>query len=767
MCQQSSGETETPILTPRDPENRILSFVREQGTIWSSPGRIQKKDAIWLLPMSGFTAAMILADRELSPANPIRFSLRASDAGVAAEFSGAAVLYGIGRFKNKPHSRETGALAYRAAVSSLIVAQALSATIGRQRPDEINGQGDFLSGGSSFPSSHAAAAWSMASVFAHEYPGWGTKLLAYGTATGVSVARVTGKKHFASDVFVGSALGWLIGKEVYRLNHDQSLPGESWGTFKPAPEYIRDARHTASTYVPVESWVYPLLDRLAARDAIQIGFSGLRPWTRLQIAEFVERAVSVGSDFDESRAIGALRDEFAPEIDLLRGYGHPTVEVDTIYSRVTAIVGEPLTDSYHFGQTIANDFGRPYGKGLNNVTGFSIRSVDAPMAFYVRGEYQRRGETSTYPDSVRALIARLDNNPIQPAEPTAPISEFSLIEAYAAMNWRSLQFTVGKQNLWWGPGQSGAMLMSDNAEPIYMVRMSNMQPVRIPLVSKLLGPARSELFFGELSGHKFPASPWIHGQKISFKPTANLELGFSRTVVFAGNERPLTFGTFWDSFASLGDKLTTLPGSASDVGDRRGGFDFSYRIPGLRKWLVIYNDAFTEDDPSPLSAPHRAAMNSGIYIPQLPKLPKLDFRAEGVFTDQSETTKYQGTFFYYNGAYHDAYTNKTNILGSWVGRQGHGLQLTSTYWAAPRKRIQLVYRRAMVDEKFIPNGGRINDIKLNTDFEISPKVSIMGTFQYERWRFPVLSVSQQSNVSVSWQLTYRPNWKIESHPAGN
>lgn len=516
----------------------------------------------------------------------------------------------------------------------------------------------------------------------------------------------------------------------------------------------------------MDSWVYPLLDRLAVQERLDGGFSGLRPWTRLQCAAIVARAGQMAGYEQDKNGLATLRREFAAEIALLRGERNGAVEVESVYTRATGISGEPLSDSYHFGQTITNDFGRPYGNGLNDITGFSVRTVSTPVALYLRGELQHAAAITAYPESVLAMISDMDHNRVQATQASKSKNYFRVIEGYAAASLRSLQFTVGKQNLWWGPGESGAMLMSNNAEPIYMMRISNMQPANIPALSKFLGPVRAEFFLGRLSGHKFPASPWIHGQKFSFKPTPNLELGFSRTVVFAGEGRPLTFGRFWKSFASIGDKVSTIPGSSSDVGDRRGGFDFSYRVPGLRKWLVIYNDAFAEDDPSPLSAPQRSAMNPGMYVPRLPKLPKVDFRAEGVYTDVSEITGYRGTFFYYNGGYHDSYTNKGNLLGSWVGRQGHGLQLSSSYWFASRRRVQVAYRRTIVDDKFVSGGGRVNEFRANVECEITRNLSMSGTTQYERWRFPALSISSQSNIAVNWQLTYQPRWKLSlSNPA--
>jgi hypothetical protein len=69
---------------------------------------------------------------------------------------------------------------------------------------------------SSFPSGHATASWALARVIAAEYPGWPTRLCAYGFATAISVSRITGRRHFPSDVVVGSTFGYLIGDYVVR-----------------------------------------------------------------------------------------------------------------------------------------------------------------------------------------------------------------------------------------------------------------------------------------------------------------------------------------------------------------------------------------------------------------------------------------------------------------------------------------------------------------------------------------------------------------------
>src|SRR5262249_28410761 len=135
---------------------------------------------------------------------------------------------------NNDHLRETGILTTEAALNSTAVAFTLKEIT--QRPGPLdNGSGSFFRGGASFPSEHSALAWSIASVLAHEYPGPLTKFLAYGLASGVTISRVTSKQHFASEAFVGSVLGWYMGRQIYRAHHDPEVGGTSWGSSAPNP----------------------------------------------------------------------------------------------------------------------------------------------------------------------------------------------------------------------------------------------------------------------------------------------------------------------------------------------------------------------------------------------------------------------------------------------------------------------------------------------------------------------------------------------------
>ena len=180
-----------------------------------------------------------------------------------------------------------------------------------------------------------------------------------------------------------------------------------------------------SSYVPPDSWIYPALQRLAALGAIHSEFMGLHPWTRMSIAGMLSESSDVldETDPEAGRLYRDLETEFSSESDLLSGGRNESIRLESLYTRSMYISGRPLNDSFHFGQTITNDFGRPYQEGFNQIAGFTARAESGHFAYYVRGEYQHAPGAPAYPLSVRQLIAQVDLKPVQPATPFAEVNQ--------------------------------------------------------------------------------------------------------------------------------------------------------------------------------------------------------------------------------------------------------------------------------------------------------------------------------------------------------
>jgi len=297
--------------------------------------------------------------------------------------------------------------------------------------------------------------------------------------------------------------------------------------------------------------------------------------------------------------------------------------------------------------------------------------------------------------------------------------------------------------------------------PIYALRINRVVPLRIPFVSDVLGPFRYEFLFGSLQGHRYPNAPWVHAQKFSFKPTRNLEFGFSRVVIFAGKDHvPLTFGSFWHSFTSFSNVSVAEKESRNDPGFRSSSFDFTWRLPFVENWLTLYTDSIVHDDVSPLAAPRRAAINPGLYLSHFPKLPHFDLRAEAVSTDPVASSQ-GGQFLYYEYEYKDGYTNKGNLFGSWMGREGKGGQAWLTDWLSPKEYIQLGYRNAKVSKTFIPGGTTQNDINIRAVLRLKDNLELNAFGQAEFWKVPALAPGPRNDFTGSFQLTYFPkmSWR--------
>jgi membrane-associated phospholipid phosphatase len=220
-------------------ERRFFSnILRDQRIIWTAPFNVGRGDARWLLPLGLSTGALIATDRwtagELAENGEhltrLRISRDVSRGGAIYTTSGiAAAFYLIGRAAKNSRARETGLLGAEALIDGGIVSTALKAITQRPRPRVDDASGEFFDRGNSFPSGHATSAWSLATVIAYEY-GKRRPLVrfgVYGLATAVSLSRYTGRNHFLSDVLVGSAIGYGIGRYIYRTHHDPLLDGET------------------------------------------------------------------------------------------------------------------------------------------------------------------------------------------------------------------------------------------------------------------------------------------------------------------------------------------------------------------------------------------------------------------------------------------------------------------------------------------------------------------------------------------------------------
>ena len=162
-----------------------------------------------------------------------------------------------------------------------------------------------------------------------------------------------------------------------------------------------------------------------------------------------------------------------------------------------------------------------------------------------------------------------------------------LHKGYAKLTFYNFEIQAGRDSLRWGPGYHGALLMSRNAKPLDMIKLSNPEPVALPWILSYLGQVQFNLIFSQLHDVRIGAelvNPFLYGLRLGLKPHRYLELGASHLVLFSGSGR---------RDLSAGDVLKTLygntnpdPGTKTDS-NSQVGVDAALTIPNVKQYIFM------------------------------------------------------------------------------------------------------------------------------------------------------------------------------------
>lgn len=226
------------ILVPGYENGPVLpDLSNDMGYILSSPARINQSNLNVLAGFSILTAGIMLGvdtpvyhefkDSRISRHNllaaPGRFYDRVDPALFALGTTG--LMIGSGYFLNDHKLVKTGWTAVEAVLFTQLTTGILKSTIGRKRPFMEQGNlqfepVDFDDGNPyrSFPSGHTSKIFALSTVIASSYDSPWIRIPAYGLAGSVALQRIESGDHWVSDVVVGGALGYVMGRALAKRN---------------------------------------------------------------------------------------------------------------------------------------------------------------------------------------------------------------------------------------------------------------------------------------------------------------------------------------------------------------------------------------------------------------------------------------------------------------------------------------------------------------------------------------------------------------------
>lgn len=295
--------------------------------------------------------------------------------------------------------------------------------------------------------------------------------------------------------------------------------------------------------------------------------------------------------------------------------------------------------------------------------------VDKPVKIY--NEQGRRFEDGANVYVSNRTTLRVASQLVVTAEPELGFVEgrdtdsdtlLGLQELAASARLGPVEFTAGRMPLWWGPGRNGALILSNNAQPLDMLRLSTAGPQLLPWIFSYLGLVQGEVFVSQLHdpGRVVP-HPNLAGMRVSTRLNPYLELGASRTAMFGGKDRPVTLGTVGHVIAA------DTENSTSDPGDQRASLDARVIVPWKVQPFELYGELGGEDEAGGFFS--NDAYLAGIYLPRIgPSL-----LTELTFEFVDTTVPGNPNVWYSNGNFPvDGYRYYGNIIGHHIGPDGLG-----------------------------------------------------------------------------------------------
>lgn len=406
-----------------------------------------------------------------------------------------------------------------------------------------------------------------------------------------------------------------------------------------------------STNVPLGHWSYDSVDRLIGQGLIDSAMMTTKPVSRFEMARHIAEAAEKAQRLNEQNEIilailDRLKEEFKVELIALG-----ELEGDTVQGFI-----KPIEDPYikyvlaENTPDLENQRGDIFRKHSNYRAGFASRMMFYDVAaFYFHPEYVDSSSDSD--------------------------GDIDLIECYGKLTiptfvGTSLELELGKDSLWWGPGYEGSMLMSNNAEPFKMVKLSTPNPIQLPWIFRHFGPFKAVWFLTKLEEDRTIAEPKLTGLRLNFKPHPALEVGFSRAIMFGGSGMP---------HVGLRDYLAIWrPGPEQEQNNQLAGFDVCVLLPlGDKmpmKSVKFYGDFAGEDEAGWI--PSKWGELLGMQLNDVLRTGRTDLRVEYADNHVSDDPN----VFYTHSLYQPGYTYKDRIIGHHMGTDARDILIRLTHY---------------------------------------------------------------------------------------
>lgn len=393
-------------------------------------------------------------------------------------------------------------------------------------------------------------------------------------------------------------------------------------------------RSQVSTNVPVTRDEYRNLDRLNSFGLLDDYLYGMRPYSRSEFARLIVEARTrlqeqrintsegeiTGQEVEAvEQTISDLESLFSSEIHDLNGeVGKRPWQVEmlrnlTVEQNYLDSPSRHILEDIRWGEIdafvnplYAHHDGKRFVRGANSylqfenrIRGFGLLSVDFTPYLYI-GVPKDNGKSER---------------------------DFAIQRLSVKIGLRDVELQLGRDQVIWGQGELGGVLLSNNPRPFDLIKLSTIHPLQLPGILRHLGPSAGSIFVARLGKDRtFPHAALI-GFSVLFKPLSSLEFGLYHTYLFGGRGAPESdlldpVAEFF--FIRRHGEAFDDPGSPN-LADHRAGIQFRFDVAALRHTKFYFEWMW---DDFVLKILHNSAFLVGIHVPRLDFTGKTGLRIE-------------------------------------------------------------------------------------------------------------------------------------------
>lgn len=509
----------------------------------------------------------------------------------------------------------------------------------------------------------------------------------------------------------------------------------------------------ASSNLPLHHWSYDALERLVTLGVIDGALIGAKPFSRIQAARYVARAIE-RVRADEVKLDG--REKIADPIleRLLVEFRPELIRLGTIRARP-----DDKTGSLRFGARITSEVDASSIGG-----GQTVRFRENRGGEYFVNGIQNQTDVRAWAElnewaAVMVQPKFISNRHLLGIGATNNSDNFYLREFSLKLTYWNISLEAGRGTQWWGHGYHGSLLLTDHAFPMDMIKLGSEEPFRLPGFLSGLGEWKINSFLGRFEENRDFSRAKVFGVRVSYLPTNWLELGLTRLTQFGGRGRDQSFpGVVADAYFSEPNQTGNR-----DVNEQ-AMVDFRAKIPKVPylvpfpAGLQLYGEIGTEDKWSQLPIPSRTALLGGIYIPQVFEGDTMDLRIEYADTDFGRRRHPELTDVWYNnGTYTSGMRYRGFPLGHHMGTDGIDFfvrttrYLTDTLQLGANFNIQERDRGQPVHEKK-------REAAVDLTWWYAKDVQVMAGYTYQRLTNP-----GQISAITPFLETFTPGMTAKNH----